>query len=77
MATARIFWNGRSQAIRLPKEFRFDGDEVTIRRDGERVILEPLPKDEWGEAFWETMGTLGSDYDVGDRSGEQIRELFD
>jgi antitoxin VapB len=77
MATARIFWNGRSQAIRLPKEFRFEGDEVRIRRDGDRVILEPIARDEWGAAFWDVFGTLGDDFDVGDRSGRQVRELFD
>jgi antitoxin VapB len=32
METAKIFWSGRSQAVRLPKEFRFDSDEVRIRR---------------------------------------------
>jgi antitoxin VapB len=40
---AKLFWNGRSQAVRLPKEFRFDADEVTIRRQGDAVILE-LPE---------------------------------
>lgn len=44
---AKLFWNGRSQAVRLPKEFRFDGDEVVIRREGERVILEPVRKRDW------------------------------
>ena len=39
--TAKLFWSGRSQAVRLPKEFRFDGAEVRIRREGDRVILEP------------------------------------
>ena len=38
---AKIFWSGRSQAVRLPKEFRFSTDEVTIRREGDRVVLEP------------------------------------
>lgn len=48
--TAKIFWSGRSQAVRLPKEFRFDTDEVTIRREGDKVILEAKPKsaeDQW------------------------------
>lgn len=39
---AKIFWSGRSQAVRLPKEFRFEGSEVRIRRDGDKVILEPV-----------------------------------
>ena len=47
--TAKIFWSGRSQAVRLPKEFRFEGTEVRIRQDGDRVILEPADdKSDWG-----------------------------
>jgi len=42
METAKVFWSGRSQAVRLPKEFRFDGNEVRIRRHGAAVILEPI-----------------------------------
>lgn len=45
METAKVFWSGRSQAVRLPKEFRFDTDEVRIRRHGRAVILEPVPHD--------------------------------
>ena len=40
--TARLFKHGSSQAVRLPKEFRFDGDKVAIRRMGEAVVLLPL-----------------------------------
>ncbi|MCG1041005.1 MULTISPECIES: type II toxin-antitoxin system VapB family antitoxin [Burkholderiaceae] len=43
MDTAKVFWTGRSQAIRLPKSFRFDANEVRIRRHGTQVILEPVP----------------------------------
>lgn len=47
--TAKLFRNGNSQAVRLPRQFRFKGDEVRIRRDGEAVILEPMVTDvkEW------------------------------
>ena len=42
MPVAKLFFNGRSQAVRLPKEFRFEGlNEVFIERDGERIILSP------------------------------------
>ena len=41
-ATAKLFQNGRSQAVRLPREFRFEGDRVRIRRVGQGVLLEPL-----------------------------------
>ncbi|NKL09485.1 AbrB/MazE/SpoVT family DNA-binding domain-containing protein [Rhizobium leguminosarum bv. viciae] len=46
METAKIFWSGRSQAVLLPKEFRFDGDSVAIRRQGRAIILEPI-SDDW------------------------------
>ena len=39
--TAKLFTNGGSQAVRLPKEFAFEGKEVTISKEGDRVILEP------------------------------------
>ena len=53
MQTAKLFKNGRSQAVRLPAEFRFDGDEVSIRRDpvtGD-VILSPRNRkfEQWME----------------------------
>ena len=43
--TAKIFWSGRSQAVRLPKEYRFEGGTVRIRREGRTVVLEPLAED--------------------------------
>lgn len=47
--TARLFRNGRSQAVRLPREFRFDGDRVRVRRAGRGVLVEPMFADvsEW------------------------------
>ncbi|MBI3069182.1 MAG: AbrB/MazE/SpoVT family DNA-binding domain-containing protein [Betaproteobacteria bacterium] len=42
MKTAKVFKHGNSQAVRLPKEFRFDGDEVLVKRSGGGVLL--LPK---------------------------------
>lgn len=43
--TAKLFMNGRSQAVRIPKEFAFEGiTELLIRRDGQRLILEPARK---------------------------------
>ncbi len=39
---AKLFWNGRSQAVRLPKEFRFEGDRVRVTRFGAGVLLEPV-----------------------------------
>ena len=51
---AKLFSNGGSQAVRLPKECRFEGQEVLARRDGRRVILEPV--DEWPEEFLACLG---------------------
>ncbi len=45
MIVAKVFWSGRSQAVRLPKEFRFDTDEVSIRRHGSSIVLEPISHD--------------------------------
>jgi antitoxin VapB len=44
-ATAKLFKHGRSQAVRLPKEFRLPGKEVRVRRIGRGVLLEPLEGD--------------------------------
>lgn len=57
---ARVFWSGRSQAVRLPKEFRFEGEEVLIRREGQAVILEPV--DAWPEGYWESFAGLPDDF---------------
>jgi antitoxin VapB len=45
MTTAKLFANGRSQAVRLPQEFRFEGTEVRVRRFGLGVLLEPIAVD--------------------------------
>lgn len=47
MTTAKLFWSGNSQAVRLPKEFRFEGKMVNIRKQGKSVIIEPISED-WG-----------------------------
>jgi antitoxin VapB len=47
MDTARLFQSGRSQAVRLPKEYRFSGGEVAIRHFGNGVLLMPID-DPWG-----------------------------
>ncbi len=49
-AIAKVFTTGRSQAVRIPKEYRFACDEVLIEREGERVILTPRPRS-WREYF--------------------------
>jgi antitoxin VapB len=48
--TAKLFTTGRSQAVRLPKEFRFEGSEVFIRKEGDKVILSEKPAS-WEDFF--------------------------
>ncbi|MBY4598836.1 type II toxin-antitoxin system VapB family antitoxin [Ottowia caeni] len=60
MDTAKIFWSGRSQAVRIPKEFRLDADEVRIRRHGDSIILEPINTNwDWLQAV---QGPLDEDF---------------
>lgn len=77
MDRARIFWSGRSQAVRLPKDFRFQCEEVRIRRHGSAVILEPLAED-W---TWldEIVGTLDEDFAraINDETEQQQRAAID
>ena len=63
-ARAKLFANGRSQAVRLPKEFRLPGSEVLIHREGDRIIREPLPADPvdrygWPIDFWDGLRQRG------------------
>lgn len=44
----RVFKNGRNRAVRIPVEFEFPGDEVIMRKDGDRIILEPVTKSDRG-----------------------------
>lgn len=56
--TASLFRNGRNQAVRIPVEFELPGDEVLIRKDGDRLIIEPKPRKNIVEVLRE-MGPLG------------------
>jgi len=73
--TAKLFKNGDSQAVRLPREFRFAGKEVLIKRTGNAVVLMPKTKS------WETLLTsleqFSEDFmDERDQPGMQRREPF-
>lgn len=67
---AKVFWTGRSQAVRLPKEFRVTTAEVAIHREGKRIVLEPLDierdKNGWPLALWRLAGAA-PELDLGDR----------
>jgi antitoxin VapB len=58
-ARAKLFTHGGSQAVRLPKAFRFEGAEVSVRKEGDAVILEPVTerKETW-EEFWARLDAL-------------------
>lgn len=77
MPTARVFWSGRSQAVRLPKDFRFEGDVVRIHRHGAAVILEPIPADwSWLDAL---TGPIDADFAraAAERPAPQKRPALD
>ena len=76
METAKIFKTGRSQAIRLPKRFRFSGTEVAIRKERNNVILSPISKKSALDAFLALPGC--PDFAVERASAQQVqtRELF-
>lgn len=57
---ARIFMTGNSQAVRLPREFRFNVDRVAIRREGDSVILSP-PYQDWADYF-QNAPRVGDDF---------------
>jgi antitoxin VapB len=59
-STAKLFMHGRSQAVRLPKDFRFEGTEVRISKLGDKVILEPLKRRPFdAEAWFARLDELG------------------
>jgi len=76
MKTAKLFQNGQSQAVRLPKEFRFDGEEVFIKKIGDAVIL--LPVDRSWDILFESLEAFSDDF-LADRSQPQLetRENLD
>jgi antitoxin VapB len=57
---AKVFWTGRSQAVRLPKEFRFATDTVLVRRQGSALVLEAA--DDWPEGYVESFAGAPEDF---------------
>lgn len=59
--TAKLFMHGRSQAVRLPKQYRLPGTEVRVSRDGDKVVLEPLEPPPLNVKAWRArLRALGS-----------------
>ena len=57
---AKVFWTGRSQAIRLPKEYRFATDTVLVHRRGQAIIIEPA--DEWPDGWGDSLAGMPNDF---------------
>ena len=76
MAMAKVFENGRSQAVRLPKDYRFKEDEVIINKIGDIVLLMPK-KDEW-KAFKQSLDLFTDDFmsDGRTQNGLETREAL-
>ena len=73
MKTAKLFQNGQSQAVRLPKEFRFEGDEVIIKRSGNAVVLIPVHHS-W-DSLADSLNKFSADFmDNRDQPAQQTRE---
>ena len=81
MKTARLFASGGSQAVRLPAEFRFDGEMVYVRRDDVTgdVILSSRPRSTWREfmALRKQLGTLDADLLADRNQSTQDRDPFE
>jgi antitoxin VapB len=69
---ASLFMNGRSQAVRLPKEFRFEGTHVFARKEGNRVILSPT--DDRMERFLAAFGSSPDFPDIPKDEPEPVRK---
>jgi antitoxin VapB len=63
MKTAKIFKNGQSQAVRLPKEFRLQGKEVFIKKEGQSIILIPIEKNIW-DSWYKNIHKFSEDFMV-------------
>jgi antitoxin VapB len=76
MKTAKLFPYGRDQAVRLPREFRFEGSEVRIRRFGLGVILEPTTVDL--DTWFDALGRFNEPFMPEGRNQPQtpVREVF-
>ena len=72
MMTAKVFKNGRSQAIRLPKECRFSSDEVVVNKIGDIVIL--LPKQNKWESFMRAIDMFSDDFMEDGRTTDIVQE---
>ena len=72
MTTAKVFMTGRSQAVRLPKEFRFEGTEVEIFRRGDEVILREKPVTV--DRLFKVLAQMPNDFFAEEKVDEPLQE---
>ena len=72
MMTAKVFENGRSQAVRLPKEYRFTTDEVAVNKIGDIVLL--MPKTDKWSSFMQAIDMFSDDFMEDERNDGQKQE---
>jgi len=75
MKTAKLFKNGQSQAVRLPKEFRFEGTQVYLKRVGNAVLL--LPEQDSWQSLFDSLSLFSDDFmESRDQPEQQARETL-
>jgi antitoxin VapB len=73
---ARIFRNGRNQAVRIPVEMSLDADTVTIEQQGDVLILRPLPSGGWERFFADPSLVMPAEFELGDDPPPQDRSIL-
>ena len=73
METAKLFMNGRSQAVRLPKAYRFEGTQVFVKKVGSAILL--IPYSEPWQTLFDSLDMFSDDFmETRDQPGQQVRE---
>jgi antitoxin VapB len=76
MVIARIFRNGRNQAVRIPVELSLDADTVSIEQQGDALVLRPLPTGGWDRFFADESLVLPPEFETGDDPSPQERSVL-
>ncbi len=76
LITAKIFRNGSNQVVRIPVEFSFDTDTVTLERQGDALIVRPRYEDGWSRFFNDRSLALPEDFELGEDPVPVERALF-
>lgn len=70
----KVFKNGRNRAVRIPVEFEFAGDEVIMRKEGDRIIMEPIERSKNLLALLQSLEPIDEDFDF-DQKGPLPKEF--